>query len=111
MTQGHDGLIKINKNFIKIQADRGCAAVAFFLGGGRGRVGIKRMLCSAGYRFPRRKKSSASQQYCILIESKLCTKQYYIISIPYCNTVPYSENSIVKYHITVTHKIFETKAL
>ena len=46
-----------------IQADRGCAAVASFFGG-KGAFGQKRMLRSAGYGFPRRKKSSASRQYC-----------------------------------------------
>jgi len=46
-----------------IQADRGFAAVAFFFGG-EGGVLEKRVLCSAGYGFPRRKKSSASLQYC-----------------------------------------------
>ena len=46
-----------------LQADRGFAAVAFF-GGAEGGVLKKRVLRSAGYGFPRRKKSSASLQYC-----------------------------------------------
>jgi hypothetical protein len=83
----------------------------FFVGGGGG-VWAKKVV-TVGYGFPRRKKSSASRQYCkcILIESKLCTIQYYNITIKYCNNVQYYENSIAKYHITVRHKIFETKAL
>ncbi len=46
-----------------LQADRGFAAVAFF-GGAEGAVLKKRVLRSMGYGFPRRKKSSASLQYC-----------------------------------------------
>jgi len=49
--------------FIQWQADRGFAAVAF-LGGAEGFFLKKRVSSSAGYGFPRRKKSSASLQYC-----------------------------------------------
>jgi hypothetical protein len=102
-------LIKDYKQYKPI----GAAPRWHFFGGGKGAFGQKRVLRSAGYGFPRRKKSSASRQYCkcILIESKLCTIQYYNITIKYCNNVQYYENSIAKYHITVRHKIFETKAL
>jgi hypothetical protein len=48
---------------VNLQADRGCAAVAFFWGG-EGAFDQKRVLRSAGYGFLRRKKSSASRQYC-----------------------------------------------
>jgi len=52
-----------NEIFLTVQADRGFAAVAF-LGGAEGFFLKKRVLSSAGYGFPRRKKSSASLQYC-----------------------------------------------
>jgi hypothetical protein len=42
----------------------GAAPRWHFFGGGTGAFGQKRVLRSAGYGFPRRKKSSASQQYC-----------------------------------------------
>jgi hypothetical protein len=57
------GVRTSEKTFSGLQADRGCAAVASFWGG-KGAFGQKRMLRSAGYGFPRRKKSSASLQYC-----------------------------------------------
>jgi len=43
--------------------NRGFAAVAFFWAA-EGGILKKRVLRSAGYGFPRRKKSSASLQYC-----------------------------------------------
>ena len=49
--------------FLRGQADRGFTVVAFFLGG-EGGILKKMVLRSAGYGFPRRKKSSASLQYC-----------------------------------------------
>jgi len=48
---------------LQADSDRGFAAVAF-LGGAEGGILKKRVLRSAGYGFPRRKKSYASLQYC-----------------------------------------------
>ena len=52
-----------NQYITLLQADRGFAAVAFFWRA-EGGVLKKRVLRPVGYEFPRRKKSSASLQYC-----------------------------------------------
>jgi hypothetical protein len=49
--------------YLVLQAER-AAPRWHFLGGAVGGVLKKRVLRSAGYGFPRRKKSSASLQYC-----------------------------------------------
>ncbi len=80
----------------------GAAPRGIFCGGG-GVFGQKSFQRSVGYGFPRRKKSSASRQYCkcILIDSKLCHTILHI-TIPYCNIVPYYVKSIAICHIVAS---------
>ena len=65
------------KSILLIQADRGCALVAFFWGG-KGACGIR---CYATWATDLREERNPSQADTILIERKLCTVrtilQYY----------------------------------
>ena len=74
--------------FFKLkQADRGCAAGAFFCWGGRGRLGKK--VCNAPRATDFREERNPQQAdsiVSVLIDSKLCTIQYCNITIllQYC---------------------------
>ncbi len=58
-------------NYYHLYKPIGAAPRWHYFLGGKGAFGKKRVLRSAGYGFPRRKKSSASRQYCKSREEKI----------------------------------------
>jgi hypothetical protein len=71
--------------FLDLQADRGCATVASFFGGGGGLL-AKKGVTLRGLRISEKKEILRKPIVSVLIHSKLCTIQYCNITIllQYC---------------------------
>ena len=95
-TDGHQSTFES----FQIQADRGCAAGAIVFGG-TWHFGMGVTL--RGLRISKKKEILRKLIYCkcILIDSKLCTIQYYNI-LQYYHMVPYCNN--VKYYVKSSHQ-------